>query len=72
MQEEIETVQNSKLNDKWTFYYHLPDDKKWDLSSYKHVNPMPFEMIQCIQPSMVRIAGLQFQKYLRFGCPTPI
>jgi translation initiation factor 4E len=37
MQEEIETVQKSKLNDKWTFYYHLPDDKQWDLSSYKHV-----------------------------------
>ena len=37
MQEEIKTVQESKLNDKWTFYYHLPDDKQWDLSSYKHV-----------------------------------
>jgi hypothetical protein len=22
------------LNDKWNLYYHLPDNKKWDLSSY--------------------------------------
>ena len=37
MQEEIETVQISKLNDNWNFYYHLPDDKEWDLSSYKYI-----------------------------------
>ena len=23
-----------KLNDKWNLYYHLPDDKNWDISSY--------------------------------------
>ena len=23
-----------KLNDKWNLYYHLPDDKKWDIASY--------------------------------------
>jgi hypothetical protein len=22
------------LNDKWNLYYHLPDDKNWDLKSY--------------------------------------
>ena len=22
------------LNDKWNLYYHLPDDKNWDISSY--------------------------------------
>lgn len=22
------------LNDKWNLYYHLPDDKNWDLTSY--------------------------------------
>ena len=21
------------LNDKWNLYYHLPDDKTWDISS---------------------------------------
>jgi len=30
------SIQSPKynLNDKWNLYYHLPDDKKWDLSSY--------------------------------------
>jgi len=23
------------LNDKWNLYYHLPHDKKWDITSYK-------------------------------------
>ncbi len=35
--QEVETQQESKLNDTWTLYYHLPDDKQWDLSSYKHI-----------------------------------
>lgn len=35
--QEVETLQESKLNDNWTLYYHLPDDKTWDLSSYKHI-----------------------------------
>lgn len=25
------------LNDKWNLYYHLPQDKSWDLASYKSV-----------------------------------
>jgi len=30
------SIQSPKynLNGKWNLYYHLPDDKKWDLSSY--------------------------------------
>ena len=26
---------NSVLHGKWDLYYHLPHDKKWDVSSYK-------------------------------------
>ena len=37
MQEETETKQISKLNDEWNLYYHLPDDKQWDISSYKYI-----------------------------------
>ena len=37
MQEETETKQISKLNDEWNLYYHLPDDKQWDISSYKFI-----------------------------------
>lgn len=29
--------QTSALNGKWDLYYHLPDDKKWDISSYKSI-----------------------------------
>jgi len=29
--------QTSALNGKWGLYYHLPDDKKWDLASYKTI-----------------------------------
>ena len=25
------------LNDKWNLYYHLPDNKNWDLDSYKTI-----------------------------------
>jgi hypothetical protein len=30
------SIQSPKyeLNDKWNLYYHLPDDKNWDASSY--------------------------------------
>ena len=30
------SIQSTKypLNDKWNLYYHLPNDKKWDLNSY--------------------------------------
>jgi hypothetical protein len=30
------SIQSPKytLNDKWNLYYHLPDDKNWDISSY--------------------------------------
>jgi hypothetical protein len=30
------SIQSPKyeLNDKWNLYYHLPDDKNWDLNSY--------------------------------------
>jgi hypothetical protein len=30
------SIQSPKhfLNDKWNLYYHLPDDKNWDVSSY--------------------------------------
>ena len=30
------SIQSPKhfLNDKWYLYYHLPDDKNWDVSSY--------------------------------------
>jgi hypothetical protein len=27
----------NSLNGKWDLYYHLPHDKNWDLSSYKHI-----------------------------------
>ena len=27
-------TQLHSLNDKWNMYYHLPDNKSWDLSSY--------------------------------------
>lgn len=30
-------TQNKALIDKWDLYYHLPHDKKWDLSSYKKI-----------------------------------
>jgi hypothetical protein len=29
------STQLHTLNDKWNIYYHLPDNKNWDLSSYK-------------------------------------
>jgi len=25
------------LNGKWNLYYHLPNDKNWNLASYKHI-----------------------------------
>ena len=25
------------LDGKWDLYYHLPDEKQWDLASYKHI-----------------------------------
>lgn len=27
-------TQSHPLNDKWNMYYHLPDNKNWDLASY--------------------------------------
>lgn len=30
----IQTQQQHMLNDKWKLYYHLPQDKNWDVSSY--------------------------------------
>jgi hypothetical protein len=34
---EVSTIQEPQHNllGKWNVYYHLPKDKKWDLSSYK-------------------------------------
>jgi len=34
---EVSTIQEPQHNllGKWNVYYHLPQDKKWDLSSYK-------------------------------------
>jgi len=34
---DINAISKSQylLNDKWNLYYHLPHDKKWDLTSYK-------------------------------------
>jgi hypothetical protein len=29
--------QNNDLHGKWDLYYHLPNDKNWDLSSYKYI-----------------------------------
>jgi hypothetical protein len=26
-----------KLNDKWNLYYHLPDNKQWDIASYNTI-----------------------------------
>ena len=34
---EVKPIQESKINDIWNLYYHLPDDKQWDISSYKHI-----------------------------------
>jgi hypothetical protein len=28
---------NKSLQSKWTYYYHLPNDKTWDLASYKTI-----------------------------------
>ena len=37
--EEIEQEVNTHmLNDNWNMYYHLPDDKNWELSSYKKIS----------------------------------
>lgn len=33
--EIIQREHSGSLNDKWNLYYHLPNDKKWDLNSYK-------------------------------------
>jgi hypothetical protein len=32
---ETPTIPNHKLLGKWDLYYHLPQDKNWDLGSYK-------------------------------------
>ena len=33
----IQEPQQHNLLGKWNVYYHLPQDKKWDLSSYKRI-----------------------------------
>ncbi len=33
----MSTSQLMQLNDKWNFYYHLPQDKSWHISSYKFI-----------------------------------
>ena len=35
--QELQTSLSRKLNDNWNMYYHLPDDKQWDLDSYKYI-----------------------------------
>lgn len=35
--QELQTSVSRKLNDNWNMYYHLPDDKQWDLESYKYI-----------------------------------
>ena len=37
MNTEITTMPEHTLIGKWNLYYHLPHDKKWDLSSYKTI-----------------------------------
>ena len=37
MNTEITTMPEHTLIGKWNLYYHLPHDKKWDLSSYKAI-----------------------------------
>jgi hypothetical protein len=32
-----EDKKSQRLCDKWNLYYHLPNDKNWDISSYKMV-----------------------------------
>ena len=34
---ETSTISHKPLIGKWDLYYHLPHDKKWDLSSYKKI-----------------------------------
>lgn len=35
---ESKIVESNKLlKSKWTYYYHLPNDKTWDLASYKTI-----------------------------------
>jgi hypothetical protein len=36
--EHDETQEEYMLNDNWNMYYHLPDDKNWDLKSYKNIS----------------------------------
>lgn len=38
--QEMEEQRESQyaLNEKWNMYYHLPDDKNWDLGSYKKIS----------------------------------
>ena len=33
----LPTTQHRALNDKWDLYFHLPQDKNWDLSSYQKI-----------------------------------
>jgi len=33
----LSTSSQKPLIGKWDLYYHLPHDKKWDLSSYKKI-----------------------------------
>lgn len=35
--QELESIETKQLNDNWNMYYHLPDDKQWDLNSYKYI-----------------------------------
>ena len=35
IQNETQNETKYELNDNWNMYYHLPDDKNWDLGSYK-------------------------------------
>ena len=36
--EQEEIKEEYMLNDNWNMYYHLPDDKNWDLKSYKNIS----------------------------------
>ena len=54
-----DTLFHKTLIDKWDLYYHLPHDKKWDLSSYKLISTIKkvgelIEINECLPELVVK------------------
>jgi len=69
--EEVST--SNQLVGKWDLYYHLPYDKKWDLSSYtaimKDIDTV--DKLVAIQTSLPEIAIKQCMLFFMRGGVTP-